>query len=85
MRRPLTAANGRPRLHDACPRMSPELTEVPGYSALAANEQLAVLEMRMLATLLGATAKEKMQLLARAASKRKSNSNRARSAGCSYC
>lgn len=47
----------------------PELTDISGYKTLAPSEQLAVLEMRMMATLLGATEKEKLQLLASAAKK----------------
>lgn len=49
--------------------MTPELTEVQGYSTLAPSDQLAVLEMRLVATLFGATAKEKSQLLESAARK----------------
>jgi hypothetical protein len=55
--------------------VNPELTEVPGYKALAPDEQYTVLEMRMMATLLGATEKEKVQLLASAAKRENETKN----------
>lgn len=50
--------------------LTPELSAVPGYKTLEPREQLALVEMRLLATLLGASDKEKMQLLSTAAEKR---------------